>query len=742
MQPIQGEFYKGLMEEWEKRRDPAPEYLKAKIIEVIEKLLTAENGTDVHKPGMLLGKIQSGKTRAFIGAIALAFDNGYDMTIVLTKGTNALTKQTYERLKRDFYSFFQNDKVEICDIMHLPRNYTGYELHKKLIIVVKKETNNMRRIIEALVTTYPDLRQRKLLIIDDEADYASIGFRMNRNEGIIEINKIAEQINELREKIASYDFLQVTATPYSLYLQPEELRIEESRIFKPVRPAFTVLLPTYEGYIGGEYYFDESENERSAAFYVYEPVSKEELEILRAGGHGLRRADRRSFRLEEVLESSRMKALRRALMNFIVGACIRRIQEEELGQPIKKYSFIVHTEPSRASHSWQEEIVNKIKEVLSERASSNPEFVEMLIQESYNDLQRSILVNENTIPLLENIKQKVFWVLQEDCLMITKVNSEKDAEELLDENGQLRLRAPLNIFIGGQILDRGLTIDNLIGFYYGRRPQRFQQDTVLQHSRMYGNRSAGDLAVTRFYTAPEIYDAMRRIHELDTALREAFERGAQEAGVAFIHTDPFNKVMPCSPNKILLSSTTTLRPYKRLLPVGFQTEYKTNVKNVLEKIDSTIDIFPSKNKIQEDLFLVEIQTAKSIIDDIAKMLSEEGILWDVRAFNASMEYLSQNTDNEEQKGKIFCLVRKDRNMSRTKADGSFSNQPDNPETDRPIAVKYAIDIPILMLFRQNGLKEQGWKDCPFWWPVLVAPKNTKTVIYSSNLIEVQQDLVS
>ena len=44
---------------------------------------------------------------------------------------------------------------------------------------------------------------------------------------------------------------------------------------------------------------------------------------------------------------------------------------------------------------------------------------------------------------------------------------------------------PYNLFIGGQILDRGITINNLIGFYYGRNPKKFQQDTVLQHSRMY-----------------------------------------------------------------------------------------------------------------------------------------------------------------------------------------------------------------------------------------------------------------
>ena len=44
-----------------------------------------ENDTSVSKPGMLLGKIQSGKTRAFIGITAMAFDNDYDIAIVLTK---------------------------------------------------------------------------------------------------------------------------------------------------------------------------------------------------------------------------------------------------------------------------------------------------------------------------------------------------------------------------------------------------------------------------------------------------------------------------------------------------------------------------------------------------------------------------------------------------------------------------------------------------------------------------------
>ena len=53
-----------------------------------------------------------------------------------------------------------------------------------------------------------------------------LGFTKNRKEGIIELRRIASQIDELRKKGKKSDFLQVTATPYSLYLQPEELIIQ------------------------------------------------------------------------------------------------------------------------------------------------------------------------------------------------------------------------------------------------------------------------------------------------------------------------------------------------------------------------------------------------------------------------------------------------------------------------------------------------------------------------------------
>ena len=69
------------------------------------------------------------------------------------------------------------------------------------------------------------------------------------------------------------------------------------------------------------------------------------------------------------------------------------------------------------------------------------------------------------LPSWDSVSAEVIKAIQKDHLSPEKVNSENQIEALSDESGQLRLRTPLNLFIGGQILDRGITIKNSIGFY-------------------------------------------------------------------------------------------------------------------------------------------------------------------------------------------------------------------------------------------------------------------------------------
>ncbi|MGH7194247.1 MAG: Z1 domain-containing protein, partial [Candidatus Saccharimonadales bacterium] len=285
-----------------------------------------------------------------------------------------------------------------------------------------------------------------------------------------------------------------------------------------------------------------------------------------------------------------------------------------------------------------------------------------------------------------------------------------------------------------QILDRGLTISNLIGFYYGRNPNTFQQDTVLQHSRMYGVRPKEDLTVTRFYTTAAIYSVMQTIHEFDAALRAAFETGGQEAGVVFLRTDSGNRIVPCSPNKILLSSTTTLRPKKRLLPIGFQTKGKSVTQAAVRRIDDLLSAFEG-DIADGRAFLIDLDLAKDIVDAIADSLEfeETSLGWDVPAFKAAMVYLSRSNADGNRRERLWCLVRKDRGAARKKRLGDrFENAPDTKQ-EQDVADGLDGATPLLMLLRERGSKAQGWNDCPFWWPVLQAPRNTKTVIFASEM---------
>jgi hypothetical protein len=62
-------------------------------------------------------------------------------------------------------------------------------------------------------------------------------------------------------------------------------------------------------------------------------------------------------------------------------------------------------------------------------------------------------------------------------------------------------------------------------------------------------------------------------------VNDAFESGARERGVYFIQKVPANRVVSCSSNKFMFSQIVIIRPGRRLLPVGFQTEHlsRTNV---------------------------------------------------------------------------------------------------------------------------------------------------------------------
>lgn len=627
------------------------------------------------QPLMLLGKIQSGKTRAFTGLMALAFDNGFDYVFILTKNSKALVEQTYKRMRKEFGRFIEEDKVDVNDIMKLQEDLPPYELDKKIIIIAKKQKDNLLRMCN-FIKDYMMDGDKQCLVIDDEADTAGIGYeKIKDTSNEFSLRTVAAEVNKMRGSLDGYVFVQVTATPYALYLQPEF----DGTAIKPIKPMKTVLVPSGDKYIGGEYYFIESNNEDSQGRFIFEEVSDEEQEIVSA-----KTADRRRFKEEEIL-------IREDRLAEITKIFVEKLRLEEPGEK---------------------------------------EYIDSLLEESYRDLRRSIRAFGFRMPTRRKARELFYEALHKGWVKVSIVNSEDDINKYLNEDtGELRLRTPFSIFVGGQVLDRGVTIPNMVGFYYGRCPKTMQQDTVMQHSRMFGYREEELLSITRFYTTRKIYENMIKITEVDAALREDIRRGRFEDGICFIESRAgsasASKIVPCSPGKISVTNVIYLKPLSRVLPIGFTPKARAVTDEVNKSIDDILDTYMRRTERRP--VLADRGDAERIIKKVyGTLVPDEGSNRFVEAETmiSILRYVAKKGD------KCYLLVRRDREVSKYKDNGMvYSDAPDNGNDERKMARDAAEKYPCLILLFQRK-KDKGWKNREFWWPVLVLPKNTQKTMYA------------
>ena len=104
---------------------------------------------------------------------------------------------------------------------------------------------------------------------------------------------------------------------------------------------------------------------------------------------------------------------------------------------------------------------------------------------------------------------------------------------------------------------------------------------------------------------------------------------------------------------------------------------------------------------------------------------------DREAHIAALEHLSRTCKKPELKDKVLLLVAKDRDVRRYREQGRFSNAPDTKQ-QKDLARGKAEHVPVLMLLRQKGEVAQGWRDLPFWWPVIVTPRSAITAIFATD----------
>jgi hypothetical protein len=251
-----------------------------------------------------------------------------------------------------------------------------------------------------------------------------------------------------------------------------------------------------------------------------------------------------------------------------------------------------------------------------------------------------------------------------------------------------------------------------------------QADTVLQHSRMYGFRSKADMAVTRFYTSRALYDRLSLIHELETALRQAFEHGVQDGGVVFIQSDPNGAIIPCAPSKISLSNVVAVRPNGMLLPTDFDTISASQLKRALTAVEV---IIPAGSAGVNEFVRISLPKAIALLEAIeATLVLPNAPSFDWNAMKGLLKYYA-----DKAAGEVLLLVEEGRRLNKEKSGDRTGLSILGTIALRAKILEHRV-APAIVLLKQVGGQELGWKAGPFWWPILASPSKTTSCVFATS----------
>lgn len=417
---------------------------RAKIFSTAAKILSKcsdPNSTEGNSIGLGLGKVQSGKTSAFTALTALAIDNGYRIVIILAGNKKNLLNQSTKRLKRQLGN--SNNEVAFLTtsdrIQSIKGDYISrlIEVGKSVIITVLKHQDHIDHLSE--VFSSPDLRGLPTLIIDDEGDQASLNTARRRNT----MSTVYRSINNLRSCFSNHSYVAFTATPQANLL---------ISTLDMLHPKFCVLIEPGKGYTGGSTFHGVNEGLYNIS------IPDDEVGFDEGGEQGI------------------PESLENALATFFVGATVRTLRGDH-----EKHSMLIHTSRLRGNHQnvdekvrlWLERWNQVIKLDIHDPARGN---FNNVIRAGYNELSRTVENMPTWEIILENIDKELI------DYQVWKVNSDKDAEVLMDQDMMFKN----NIFIGGSMLERGVTLPGLAVTYITRTANVQHADTVEQRARWFG----------------------------------------------------------------------------------------------------------------------------------------------------------------------------------------------------------------------------------------------------------------
>ncbi len=362
---------------------------------------------------VIFGEPQSGKTEMMIALNAKLLDSGYKIIINLLTDSVDLLDQSLKRFRRSGLNPSPKQFSELPE----PDRLRGQDW----VIFCKKNARDLEKLIEYL------RRESDLIVIDDEADYASPDGNINKPD--YDKTKINELISKLIGEKGTY--IGVTATPARLNLNNTFANESEKWVdFKP-----------HPDYVGQDFFFPHSE-EWGYRLHTF------------AGDEGNEKAE-----------------IQKAILHFLCGVA----ELHNLGET-KNFTMLVHTSGKKVEHA---EDVELIQETLAKLSSANASGFESMRKKLWQIAAEYGNADQLGEFVLRNIRKNT----------LVEINSRNPKPGKVAE-----IASPTSLFsfgVGGNIISRGVTFDNLLSMYFTRSVKgKFTQDTYIQRARMFGTRKS------------------------------------------------------------------------------------------------------------------------------------------------------------------------------------------------------------------------------------------------------------
>lgn len=573
--------------------------------------------------GLVVGHVQSGKTTHYTALAAKALDSGYQVVIVLAGVHNSLRSQTHERFDKHLIG---RDSAALLDAIRTGKNPAGASLlgvgqaarrrgdpdlpfstlvftsanedgdfnrkvagqiqvtpgpTTRLVLVVKKNAVILRQLASWLMTLGTGAGRQGVvtaptLVIDDEADYASLNTRDLGAEPST-INKLIRQILVSVERVA---FVGYTATPFANIFVRTEGDDEPGILGPDLFPrSFIVNLQAPSDYVGPEAVFGHPGDEsvglpERLPLPMHVPLDDTE--------GWLPDKHKKDHKLGP-LPASLITALRL----FVVNCATR----DARGQARQHSSMLIHVtrfinvqDRVAALVSRMLETERHVLEYGAGPARGDLETAYRRVWQEHIAAGHSSFVERfgrecPRLPEWPDVWSRVLGAFAR--IKVVQINGQSE-----DSLAYARtVDGRWVVAIGGDKLSRGLTLSGLSVSYFLRASNMF--DTLMQMGRWFGYRP-GYVDLCRVFTTRPLMSAFREIALAMEDLRSDFDRMA----AAGLTPESFGLRVRTPPDGLVITAANKIRDGDQI-GVRFARE----LVNVLE----VQQVGPTAERNQESL---------------------------------------------------------------------------------------------------------------------------------------------